>query len=165
MTVLRTLSRLLTKVETILVVFLLSLMVLLAFTQVVLRNVFHSGILWADIVLRHLVLWIGFVGALLATTSDRHISIDALTRYLPDRFRYGVKIITDLFAAVVCYFLFRAAMTFLGFEISDNHMVYGEIPAWYAESIIPVGYGLLAVHFLLRSLEHGYALLKGGEQN
>ena len=161
MKIVRTLSRLLTKVETVLVVILLGIMLLLGFTQVILRNIFHSGILWGDILLRHLVLWLGFLGALLATSTGKHISIDAFTRYFPSRVKYGINCLTDFFAMIVCYFLFRAALTFIGFEISDSHMVYAEIPAWYAESIIPLGYGLLAVHFFLRCMEHINALLKG----
>ena len=42
-------------------------MVLMAFLQVILRNIFDMGIIWGDILLRHLVLWIGFIGASLAT--------------------------------------------------------------------------------------------------
>lgn len=160
MKIVETLEKYLTKIESILVIALLSVMVLLGFIQVVLRNVFQSGIIWADIVLRHLVLWIGFVGALLATTNDRHISIDAFARFMPNRVQHGIAVITNIFAAVVCFFLFKASLTFIGFEISDHHTLYANVPAWYSEIIIPVGYALLAFHFLLRIIFHAGSIFK-----
>lgn len=150
---------LLTKVETFLIIVLLSVMLLLGFTQVLLRNLFHSGLVWGDIVLRHLVLWIGFIGALLATSSDRHISIDIFSRFFSPKLKHVTHIIVDVFSALICVLLFRAALTFIGFEISENHVVYGDIPSWYAQSIIPVGYGLLTVHFLLRAVDHLHKLV------
>ncbi|MCX7984115.1 MAG: TRAP transporter small permease [Bacteroidetes bacterium] len=153
---------LLTKCETILVVILLIVMLILGFTQVLLRNIFHSGIVWGDIVLRHLVLWIGFVGALLATTANKHISIDVFTRFLSPPHKLTIQILIDLFSALICTLLFHAALTFVTYEIDSQHTVYADIPSWYAQSIIPLGYGLLSLHFLLRIVSNIYCLLKGG---
>ena len=54
----------------------------LAFLQIFLRNVFTTGLAWGDLVLRNLVLWIGFIGATLATREGKHINIDILSRSL-----------------------------------------------------------------------------------
>ena len=59
---------------------LLIALVLLGCMQIVLRNFFHSGIIWADPLMRHLVLWLGCLGAALATTRVRHINIDVFSR-------------------------------------------------------------------------------------
>jgi len=150
MKLLRQVDALFNKIEGALLITLLLVMMVMAFLQVVLRNVFSSGIIWADILLRHLVLWISFLGAALATSIERHISIDALTRFLSHKARHISKVITNLFAAVICYFMMKASITFVGYEISDGHTVYGQIPSWYAQIIIPVGFGLLAFHFLVR---------------
>ena len=55
MKVLLAVDRALSRVEGWILIALLSVMVLLSFVQVVLRNVFHEGIIWADILLRHIV--------------------------------------------------------------------------------------------------------------
>jgi TRAP-type C4-dicarboxylate transport system permease small subunit len=137
-------------------------MLFMAFGQVVLRNFFTGGIVWGDILLRHLVLWIGFLGATLATSGERHINIDILTRYLPERIRGAVAALSNVFAAVVCFLLFRASLTFIGFEIDNKSTTFAEIPSWYVQIIIPVGYGLLAFHFMVRAfLDAGKALQKG----
>jgi TRAP-type C4-dicarboxylate transport system permease small subunit len=103
-------------------------------------------------VLRHLVLWIGFLGAALATSGERHLNIDLLTRYLHERLKGAVATIADVFAAVVCFLLFRASLTFIEFEIASKHKVYGDVPSWFAEIIIPVGYCLLMLHFSIRAI-------------
>ncbi len=167
MKLLQRLDALLNKVEGILLILLLVVMLVLAFLQVVLRNFFSFGFLWADIVLRHLVLWIGFLGAALATSQERHISIDAFTRFLHPRLKHAVRVVTNLFASVVCYYLMTAAVTFIESEADAGTTVYDSIPGWYAGIIIPLGFGLLMIHFAVRVLVDGRAALAGeppGEQ-
>jgi TRAP-type C4-dicarboxylate transport system permease small subunit len=161
MKILRRLDTVLTKIEGTLLVTFLSIMLVLSFVQVVLRNAFSESLLWGEILLRHLVLWIGFLGAALATSRDRHINIDALTRFLTPRFRVTSKIITNLFAATVCYFLFDASLTFLSNEVSEGSTMFGDIPAIYSQIIIPVGFGLIIVHFLIRIAVGVQTLISG----
>ena len=51
------------RIEKILLAVMLGLMVLMAFSQIVLRNFFATGIPWGDSLVRYLVLWVGFIGA------------------------------------------------------------------------------------------------------
>jgi TRAP-type C4-dicarboxylate transport system permease small subunit len=165
MKILKTIDTAFNKLESALLILMLTTMVVVAFGQVVLRNVFHTGIQGADVLLRHLVLWIGFLGAALATSAERHINIDALRRFLSPRIRSAIDVLTDLFASVVCFFLMNAARVFVEAEKADNRMVYQEIPAWYVQTIIPIGFGLLVIHFALRALIRGNnALSKGGAE-
>ena len=73
------------RIEDAFLVGLLAFMIGLAFTQIVLRNGFSGGIIWADGLIRILVLWIGLVGAMVASRNGNHINIDIITKYLPDR--------------------------------------------------------------------------------
>ena len=57
-------------------------MVFLSGLQILLRNVFASGLGWIDPLLRHLVLLLAFVGAILATGAKRHVQINVLGRLL-----------------------------------------------------------------------------------
>jgi TRAP-type C4-dicarboxylate transport system permease small subunit len=165
MKIIKAIDAILNKVESALLIFMLATMVIVAFGQVMLRNVFHTGISGADILLRHLVLWIGFLGAAIATSEERHINIDALRRFLSPRIRSAVDVLTDIFAAIICYFLMNAALTFVKNELLDNRMVYQNIPAWYVQVIIPIGFGLLVIHFILRAIIRAQsALTKGGTE-
>lgn len=155
MKVLRSLTRLLVRIETALLVLFLSAMVLLAFAQVVLRNLFDASFLWGDPLVRHLVLWVGFMGAAVAAREGRHISIDALTKFLPVRIIALVKVVTSLFAAAVCWFLARAAWVYLAQEADVGTTTSMPIPVSTALAIMPAGYALLVLHFVLAAVEHG----------
>lgn len=162
MKIIKAIDSIFNKVEGAVLIFLLLVMLFMAFGQVLLRNLFSGGIVWGDILLRHLVLWIGFLGAALATSGERHINIDILTRYLPERLKGGVATLSNIFAASVCFLLFRASLTFIRFEIDNKNIVFANIPSWFAEIIIPVGFGLLTFHFIIRAiLDAGKALQKG----
>lgn len=164
MKVLLKLDRALAAVEGAALILLLSVMVLMAFLQVALRNLFHEGFIWADILLRHLVLWIGILGAALAASQQRHITIDALTRFLPPRVRLAALAFAQLFAVVVCAILADASVTFVRNDVDFGAKVYGDVPAWTSQIIIPAGFALLSYHFLVRALEHALAALRGGER-
>lgn len=164
MSLLRAFDRWLVKAETALLVLFLSSMILLAFLQVVLRNFFGMGFLWADPLVRHLVIWVGFIGATIAVHEERHIGIDALSRFFSPRMQDAVRVLTSLFAIVVCYFLADAAWVFLLDEKASDSEFMLEVPTWIALTIIPAGYLLMAFHFLVRIVEHVMRLAGRGER-
>jgi TRAP-type C4-dicarboxylate transport system permease small subunit len=155
MKILLALDRLLVRIETVFLVIFLSLMVILAFAQVVLRNVFGTGILWGDPVVRQMVMWSGFMGAAIAASQDRHINIDALTKFLKGRVKDIVHVITSLFASVVCFYMARAAWVFMQDDRESGSELIAGIPSWIGLTIIPLGFALLAIHFALGAIKHG----------
>jgi TRAP-type C4-dicarboxylate transport system permease small subunit len=159
MTVLRSIDRGLVKVEGWLLVLFLGIMVVLSFAQVVLRNVFSTGFIWADPLVRHMVLWVGFLGAAIATHEERHISIDALTRFLSPRWKAAATIAGQLFLAVVCVALVSASWTFLMEEKEAGGEIVAGLPTYLGLMIIPLGYLLVAVHAVIRCLTRWPALL------
>jgi TRAP-type C4-dicarboxylate transport system permease small subunit len=131
---------------------LVSAMVVLAVTQIALRNFFSSSIPAADTLLRHAVLWVGFLGAALAAHEDRHIRIDIGVRLLPARLRAPLDALFNLISAVVCLLLAKAAWTFLRLDLDGGATVALGIPAWILQAILPVAFLLLALHFLIKVL-------------
>jgi len=147
-------NRTLSWIERSFIVILLIVMVGLAFVQVILRNVFSFGFLWADPFLRYAVLWVGFLGAVLATKEEKHFGVDFLNRFLPPRVLHIVKTIVDLFAATVAFLLMRAAFQFLFEAIGADEKDVFEIPKRIYFSIIPIGFGLIAVQFVINIIYH-----------
>jgi C4-dicarboxylate transporter DctQ subunit len=146
-------DRSLLRFENFLIILLLSVMVLFAFFQVILRNVLSTGILWADIFLRHLVLWVGFIGASLATRESKHINIDILTRFVPKSKQSYFKIFIDFVSMSVCFVLAKAGYKFLTYEIQAGTTLFNNVPAWIFQLIIPVGFFLIGFRFLLNLTE------------
>jgi len=140
-------------VETGLIILILGSMVLLSFLQVLMRNFFDTGILWGDIFLRHLVLWVGFIGASLATREEKHINIDLLTRLIPKKIVPFAKIVIDITSVIICLVLVKAGWEFVSMEIEANTTLFQNVPSWYFEIIIPVGFALIALRFIFKIIE------------
>jgi len=63
----------LARIEGLFLVATLTCMILLSIAQIILRNFFETSIPHGDVVNRHLVLWICFLGASMAAYRRRHI--------------------------------------------------------------------------------------------
>jgi TRAP-type C4-dicarboxylate transport system permease small subunit len=149
--------------ETLLLLALLAALIVLSFLQVLLR-LGHGGLPWADVVNRHLVLWIGMLGAVLATARGRHIRIDVLGRALKGARGRWVGAGLDLLAAWICLRLARAALTFVlqTREFGDT-LAPLPWPAWLLQAIIPAAFLLMSGHFLLGIPLRWRPAAEGGE--
>lgn len=136
-------------IEVGLLVVILSVMIALAGSQIALRNLFDSGISWSDPVLRVLVLWVGMLGAMIATSQDKHIRIDLLSRYLSPIWRHHTARLNDLFSAIICALLAWHATRFVYFEWQDGATLVANVPAWLAEAVLPLGFAVMALRFTL----------------
>ena len=125
----------------------------MAFLQVILRNLLDQGIVWGDTFLRHLVLWVGFIGASLATREEKHINIDLFSRFFKNKSKNIIQVITYAFSAFVCYILMSAAWNFVMEEREFETIIFNDIPAWYFQIIIPVGFGLMALRFVFSIID------------
>jgi len=135
--------------ENIVLVTLLSGMMLLAVGQIVLREVFDTGIIWADELVRLIVLWLAMMGAIAACREDRHIRIDALSHIFSDNVISGIRIVVDLFAAGVCAIIAWHAYRYLQLEIEFEDTVLVDTPAWIAHVVIPIGFAIFSYRFLV----------------
>ena len=131
---------------------LLFAMIALAAWQVLARNLFDSGLTWGDGFVRVAVLWVTLVGALVASRTDEHIRIDVLTRYLSERARGLAGRLTAAFTALVCLGVAWFSIDFLRFEYEDGTLAFGRVPAWVCELIIPIGFALMGLRYLLHML-------------
>ena len=155
------LDRWLARIAGWLIIAILSLMIAMAFGQVVLRNIFHTGIEWGDVFLRHLVLWIGFLGAIIATGEGRHLKIEFVNKLVSERHRKVMYIATNAFAAFVCYFLMKAAIAFVQLEQESASTLILNLSTTYFIIIFPIGYAIIAFRFLVRSVTWTVEILRG----
>ncbi len=127
---------------------------LISLAQILARNLFHTGLPLADAVTRYLVLYVAMLGAVLATDYDRHIKVDIAATFLP-RVAALLQRPFQFLAASVCALLSNAAWHFWREEW--QYAASGE--AWIAvmEFILPLGFALLALHFLLLGLSPRHA--------
>ena len=96
------------KIEDWFLVVMLGVMVLLAVVQIFYRNVFGIGLLWADPMLRIMVLWVALAGAVIATRTDPY----------PNRFLYAPHAKNN---QLVCA---PAGLCFFGFCLSIDRLAF-----------------------------------------
>ena len=141
-------------IETTMLVGMLTAMMVLAVSQIVMREVFNiSGLVWAAEFIRLMVLWLALVGSIAACRENRHIRIDALSHILPDKGIRIVRIVVDLFAAVVSGIIAVQAWRYLQIDIEYEVTVLVDTPAWIAHIIMPVAFALISYRFLVSSVQ------------
>jgi TRAP-type C4-dicarboxylate transport system permease small subunit len=150
------------RIEQFLLVLLLSLMILVAFLQIVLRNLFDTGLAWGDPLVRNLVLWVAFIGAALATREGKHINMEVVSRWVPPRGKVFIGALTSFFSSLVCALLTYASLKFISNEAQMGDFTFLKIPSWIPELILPVIFGLMAVRFGFHTLKN-LSMALGGE--
>ena len=145
------LLHLIQRLETLLPAALLLGMIVLAGVQIALRNLFDGGLFWVEPLLRIAVLWLTLLGALAATRGNNHIKIDVISRYLPQLGRRIATWTGTLFSACVCTLIAWHSARFVWVEYQAQTTLFNQLPAWMFQIIMPVGFGLMALRFLLFS--------------
>ena len=142
------------RVEDGLLVGLLLAILAMAVIQIVLRNVFDSGIIWGDILVRILVLWIGMTGAVVASRRGEHINVDIVTRYLSEAARSIVGAVVAILTAAICTVASYYSFKFVAAEASFGGTAFADIPVWTCQAIIPIGFAVIALRYVLLGAEH-----------
>ena len=126
------------------------LLLALVFGQVLARNFFDSSIPGADILSRYLVLYVTFFGAALAVETHRHISLDVVASFMPEKMLDIVRCPLYLHSYLLCTVFAWAEWRFW----YEDWQYVAENERWSSilALITPFGFCLLAFNFLLAGL-------------
>ncbi len=149
----------LTRTEETFLCLLLFAMILLACTQIFLRTFYSSGILWADPLLRYMVIWAGLFGAAVATKQSKHISIDIISHLVPEHYMPLLRLLLNFFSAGVCSVLTYAAVKFVRDEALYGGRGILDIPSWELNIVYPVAFGIIAGRFMVLALKDLWCLV------
>lgn len=144
---------------------LLLAMIGLACIQIFLRTFVGGGLLWADPLLRYLVLWTGMTGAVVATREGKHIAVDVVTYLAPASARTWIRPAVNLFSLAVSVALTAAAVIFVRNEAAYGSSPLLSVPSWIWNLIFPLAFGMIACHFLVRLLAELRVLFAGGAES
>lgn len=147
-----TVSNILHRIEDGALIAALASMLIMAMVQIFLRNFFDYGLLWVEPFLRILVLWVAVLGGMVATREGNHISIDAVIRYLPPMAKRGVTVLASLASAGICATIAYTSVEFIRYEYEDGTIAFGVVPTWICQAILPFGFGVMALRFLIGSV-------------
>lgn len=140
-----------TAAENFILVTLLISLIVLAVGEIALRMFFSVGFVWAGELINLIVLWITIVASVAACRSDRHLRIDAMSHFVAKKYARFPRMIVDAFAAGICGVLAWHSYRYVQLTLEFEDTVLTDIPAWYAFSVVPVAFVLMAYRFLLAS--------------
>ncbi len=141
----------LSRVEGAAVGVLLLAMVAIPAGETLSRRFLGRGMSGSGILVQHLTLWVGFLGALLATGAQRHLALST-AEVIPEGWpRRGATLLSRIVSTAVCALLAYASLKLVAAErASDRTLPFG-IPFWWSEVVMPAGAGLMALRFAWRS--------------
>jgi TRAP-type C4-dicarboxylate transport system permease small subunit len=151
-------------IETSIVVTLLGMLILLSSAQILLRNLFDYGLPSAEPLLRAIVLWLGMVGAIVASRGNRHLKIDLLSRFLKPRSSLWVQSLAGLVTAAICLLIAWYGYQWVKLEYADGMLGFAGIPSWILQAIVPLSFILIALRYCLSSLAIGRYFLRRRHQ-
>jgi len=137
------------RIEDSILVSLLLIMILMAVGQIFLRNLFETGIVWGDVLVRTLVLWIGMAGAMIASRDGNHIRIDLITRYIPERFKNYLNSLIELFTCIICFTVAWHSTRFVSMEYNDGTIAFASVPSWVCTIIIPISFLVIGIRYFI----------------
>jgi tripartite ATP-independent transporter DctM subunit len=139
------------------------------------RRYFSAGIPDAANYLRHLTLWVGFLGAMAASRGGEHLRIVPDGKWLPEPLRPAAEVFQALFSSLVCVALAAATVELVVSEapglpesvatllpspllswlepfglldVGNPSQIGSWLPVWAAEAVMAVVFAVMALRFL-----------------
>lgn len=137
------------RTEDVAVTLALLSMVLLPLIEVAGRALFQTGVPGSIDYVRHLTLWISFIGAAIATRHAKHLAL-GFTTFMEDRSRAFADLFAGAMAGAASLWLAWASFDFVRQNAASAATLGGFIPEWAAQMIMPVGFALMGLRFLWR---------------
>jgi TRAP-type C4-dicarboxylate transport system permease small subunit len=149
-------------VEDVVISVVLLSMILLVLVQIGLRNFCSTGMSGGAEIVRHMLLWVAFLGAAIAAREGKHIRIDLAHRILSQGPKNVLEVITGLFTTIVCVLLFYASIEFIRNEYEMGTIIpFFNMKVWVLELVIPVGYCAVALRYLARCIQSFMKIVRG----
>lgn len=154
-------------IEASLALSIMGLMTLLPLVNGALRAFAGSGIPASIVLTQTMTLLVAFLGAAIAARRGEHLSLSAANDVLPEKIRAWTATIASTGAVVVTGILVYAGVGFVLAEMDSPLKVAGlGLPIWIVESVIPLGFAVVAVRLFGHSrklwLSLALTLLLGG---
>lgn len=144
-------------------------MVALPVVQAIARKLADTEIPSASVIVQHLTLWVGFLGALLAAGTGKHLALSTAEAIPEGRLRRLSELLTRITSSAVSALLAYASWKVVQADEGSGRTVIGSLPVSWSEAIMPVAFVLMAVRFAWRIgkgeqswLDRGLAVLAIG---
>ncbi len=121
---------------------------ILPVVELALRTFFDTGIRGSSAYIQNLTLWVGFLGAIVASRERRHLNLSTGLVNLPSHLREVATILAAMVSTAVASGLFWASLQFVRAEMESPVRIAGWLPIWVVESILPASFAIIALRFV-----------------
>ena len=142
---------------------LLVCMVVIVFANVISRYYLEASLAWSEEVTRFMLIWMVFLGAVLAYVNDEHLGLDIIVKNLPLRLRSAIAVLVDVLIMFAVWLLIQGGlMLTVGsweWEAPATAIPYGEVYL-----IVPICGSLLLLQAFGKMVAHACGLFARGER-
>ena len=141
----------------------LGIMIVIAFIEVVRRYAIGKSYIWADDLIRYLIIYVGFVGGAAAYKDNNLASLDLLTRHFPQKVQIVVEILVNTIVTATMIFLLYYSIRAVGAPSIKNSVGVGlKIGLWIPYLTLPIGFAVMILFSVEKYIDMFKRLLKGG---
>lgn len=123
----------------------LSLGVILAFINVILRYAFDMSLTWAAELTNYLFIWAALFGAAYGFKQGAHISVSLIIEKFPPAVTKGflmfANLVSIIYLALISYFGYQLVLMLVDFGEMSIDL---EIPLWIPHLVLPIAFALAA---------------------
>lgn len=142
---------------------LLVCMVLIVFANVVARYYLSASLAWSEELARFMLIWLVFLGAILAYAGDEHLGLDILVNQMPRKGRLALAIATDIMIMFALWLVMVGGYQ-MTIDSWDWEAPATNIPFGWTYLVIPLSGAVMILQSLLKLYAHARALFgKEGE--
>ncbi|MBN2370074.1 MAG: TRAP transporter small permease [Vicinamibacteria bacterium] len=146
-------SRIMDRTLSYVAALLLAMMAGIVFSNVICRYFLNASLYWYEEVSRFLLLWIVFLGAVIAYIRGDHLGIDVLLIILPPRAKKAVIVLADFMVMVALLILFQGGWAMAADSLASGWVASSvPIPYGYIYMVAPVSAGLMLIHGVIKTI-------------
>ncbi len=141
------------RIENALISLVLAALVALPLLEAVLRKTLHTGVSNSAVIVQHLTLLVGMMGAAIAARQNRLLSLSRLGDLLTGRWARVAAGFSGATAVAVTVLLAAAGVEFVLAERTSGQILAYGIPVWVVQAVIPAGFGVIALRLAANSAD------------
>ena len=142
--------------ENILTIGVFSILTIFPAVEIFTRLLGRPGIPASPILVQHMTLWIGFIGAVLATRQNKLLSLTRVPLFSPDKVFNNGRWIAKNVSFVVIGALFWGSISLVMIEYNYPIQISPGVYRWFIQLIMPLGFLLIAFQILIKSSKDNY---------
>jgi len=149
-----------------LLAFLLAVIVLIVFSNVLSRYLFNASLAWSDEISRMMFIWLVFLGAIIAYVNNEHLGLDIFIKFFPKKTTQVFILVADIVVFISLTVVLKGGidMTVDSFE---SGWISSAVPIQYGYIylVVPISAALMLIECFLKfinDIKIAVSLAKGG---